>query len=1125
MEIREKIKETMAGLKDFQTKTVEYAIDQLYVKNRSKILIADEVGLGKTIVAKGIIAKAFEEYLNQGNPSKQNPTFNVIYICSNLALAKQNIRKLNFLGKSEYVDETINRLIYLAYKPKDKLPAFLIQALTPGTSFEEKSHMGASDERAIIFSLLAHYTPFFNRWEGLKWLLKGGIQNMQSWEGKLQYLYDNRLDIIRRDLFGMYRKELNEFIVDSDSMPKLHAYIRYRSDTSLWHAIMKVSSRINGDNYNDFSIQSEIIKILRRILSRICLQYLGADIFILDEFQRYNNLINLHEEAESPAIETARTVFSIREAKTLMLSATPFKPYTNDFDELNGEVHYKEFKNVLRFLLDDTDDSFWAEFEKDRHTMFAYLRHPDKLKDNFEPALKLKNKLEKLYRDGMVRTEKLLASNDRDALIKLVNKPITVQTEDISDFIVLDQITQYINKNYKASLPVPLEYVKSSPFALSYLDKYQHKEKIRKYIREDDTLKKLIKQTRHGWLNLNTINNYKPLIPVRSQNMPNAKLRLLFEETIWNNGWRYLWIPPSIPYYDFEGAFKDSWGFSKTLIFSSWKLVPKMVSTLVSYEAERQCIGNLRSLSEREKREREKSEGENIRYNYFQKRRSPRPQFTFKVLDEQEPQEMNNFILTYPSVFLAKVYDPIQNLSDKKTVSQLKRDLKNQFIDLFNELDLNQYVSGEGDWQKWFWLAPLFLDKATNPSNKIVDWFTKDSDHKTVSIDADDLKSDREESAGKQIHFKTAANTFIDNGLFPAAKLNSRQISQISEYMALLTLGSPAICFLRTMLRTQELSIDLLDAAYDLAMGFITMINKPESIAIIRLHHRDGDYREKVLEYMIDGNIQSMLDEFIYLLSSSENIQSATELSDFITDILSVRTVSSDVDDYASFIKNPKAGRRSRKSMRSHYAVDFGSQKVNVASGSADRSINIRQAFNSPFRPFVLASTSIGQEGLDFHLYCKKIFHWNLPSNPIDFEQREGRIHRYQGLVIRLNLADKYKNKIEIKENTKNVWKEIITLASEEKVTAKFPCDIVPFWHSEAINDIKIERFVPLYPFSRDIEKYINTIKILTYYRLTFGQPRQQELVEALQGNGFSDEDLKYLDDLIIDLSPIKFMS
>ena len=42
-------------------------------------------------------------------------------------------------------------------------------------------------------------------------------------------------------------------------------------------------------------------------------------------------------------------------------------------------------------------------------------------------------------------------------------------------------------------------------------------------------------------------------------------------------------------------------------------------------------------------------------------------------------------------------------------------------------------------------------------------------------------------------------------------------------------------------------------------------------------------------------------------------------------------------------------------------------------------------------RPFVLATTSIGQEGLDFHNYCRVIMYWNLPSNPMDLEQREGR--------------------------------------------------------------------------------------------------------------------------------------
>src|SRR5437879_8164127 len=68
----------------------------------------------------------------------------------------------------------------------------------------------------------------------------------------------------------------------------------------------------------------------------------------------------------------------------------------------------------------------------------------------------------------------------------------------------------------------------------------------------------------------------------------------------------------------------------------------------------------------------------------------------------------------------------------------------------------------------------------------------------------------------------------------------------------------------------------------------------------------------------------------------------------------------------------------------------------------------VRAAFNSPFRPFVLASTSVGQEGLDFHPYCHAVVHWNVPSNPVDLEQREGRVHRYKGHAVRKNVARKH---------------------------------------------------------------------------------------------------------------------
>ena len=49
----------MKNLKDFQKDTVNHVIE-LYRNGHNRVLVADEVGLGKTVVARGVIAKFAE---------------------------------------------------------------------------------------------------------------------------------------------------------------------------------------------------------------------------------------------------------------------------------------------------------------------------------------------------------------------------------------------------------------------------------------------------------------------------------------------------------------------------------------------------------------------------------------------------------------------------------------------------------------------------------------------------------------------------------------------------------------------------------------------------------------------------------------------------------------------------------------------------------------------------------------------------------------------------------------------------------------------------------------------------------------------------------------------------------
>ncbi|MDD4335400.1 MAG: hypothetical protein PHY77_07315 [Desulfotomaculaceae bacterium] len=232
-------------------------------------------------------------------------------------------------------------------------------------------------------------------------------------------------------------------------------------------------------------------------------------------------------------------------------------------------------------------------------------------------------------------------------------------------------------------------------------------------------------------------------------------------------------------------------------------------------------------------------------------------------------------------------------------------------------------------------------------------------------------------------------------------------------------------------------------------------------------------------------------------------------------------TASYSVDTYRKFRDRIMKGEKHRTGsekgemrfirMRSGYAAGFYDTRGEGKSLQCKDSL--RLAFNSPFRPFVLATTSIGQEGLDFHFYCRKIVHWNLPSNPIDLEQREGRINRYKCLAIRQNIAKKYG----CKGFNEDIWREMFERANQEEKRGMCP-ERVPFWclpdHDKMI---KIERIVPMYPLSKDQAKYGRLIKILSLYRLSLGQARQEELLEYVLQSRLDEEQIK---DLFINLSP-----
>ena len=164
-EVFEQIDKTLAGLKDFQQASVERVIENFFsVGHSERVLVADEVGLGKTIVAKGVIAQMLRREINQGLGSsdieRPRQPFRVTYICSNLALANENRKKLAVFSDDiakKYVREpSFGRLVELAARERHVANGQLLEvcSLTPSTSFSLTNSDGNVWERHILFQCL-----------------------------------------------------------------------------------------------------------------------------------------------------------------------------------------------------------------------------------------------------------------------------------------------------------------------------------------------------------------------------------------------------------------------------------------------------------------------------------------------------------------------------------------------------------------------------------------------------------------------------------------------------------------------------------------------------------------------------------------------------------------------------------------------------------------------------------------------------------------------------------------------------------------------------------------------------------------------------------------------------------
>ena len=1091
------VDDVLRGLKDFQRSTVDYVFDRLYAPGSSgRFLVADEVGLGKTLVARGVIAKAIEHLR-----AENIPRIDIVYICSNADIAKQNINRLK-VGSGEHV-ALASRLTLLPQEiPRLKASKSGVNfiSFTPQTSFDLKSGLGQADERVLLYQLLRGAWDFGSGKAPQN--VFQGYSGAESFRARIDRFDPTSIDAEWRD--RDFFQALNSSVARDRTAGRPDLRSRFES---LCSAYARADSLISDETSRE---RYSFIGELRAVLGASCVEALEPDLIILDEFQRFGHLLN----GEDDASRLARAVFEYPKVRVLLLSATPYKMYTLA-DDAGGEDHYADFLKTLRFLerAKPTDTSAARIVNAYREGMVDLGESG--AAGTLEPA---RRALEERLRTVMVRTERLAATPDRNGmLVEVPVRPMRIEPNDLLEYLAVQRVAREVEADDA------MELWKSAPYVLNFADDgYKLGRKVREAVNDTEArvrLAKVLSPTPNATIEWAKAERYAPLEP------GNARFRALFSDVVESGAWRLLWVPPSLPYYRLAGPFADAPSFTKRLVFSSWRLVPRAISALMSYEVERRML-----------------EGDPTAVNTPEARKKRRGLLRFAVADGRLTG-MPVLALLYPSSFLARTGDPALLLAERarensahdgppsvdsvslEHVLAIARDRISVSLERLGEAPAEGVVD-----ERWYWAAPLLLDRALDPKATQA-WFDQpdlaaawsgEKDADSGEAESADDESDRHASAppraesddaGWKSHVEQACRVARSGTGASLGVLDpplGRMPEDLVDVLAELAVAGPAVAMFRALDRvvggeaglTHDARVVLRNGAGRTAWSFRALFNQPEIVSMLRGGARgltETPYWRQVLRYCAEGCLPAVLDEYVHVLRDHLGLLTGSvgervhEVADEMRDAVELRVSRVGIEELA-LSASGRTVRSAQRNLRTHFALRFGDES-NEEGSEKTRADQVRKAFNSPFWPFVLATTSVGQEGLDFHTYCHAVVHWNLPSNPVDLEQREGRVHRYKGHAVRKNVARAH-GWSSLESAAKDPWEDMFERAAQGREPGA--TDIVPYWVYATEGGARIERHILSLPLSREHAHAARLRSSLAVYRMVFGQPRQEDLLGYL---------------------------
>src|SRR5262249_11222355 len=145
-----------------------------------------------------------------------------------------------------------------------------------------------------------------------------------------------------------------------------------------------------------------------------------------------------------------------------------YKMYTMGHEPADDD-HYADFLDTVRFLFGNP-----AKTKEMENLLKEYRRLLYRLNQNeMGQIMGIRQNLERCLRAVMCRTERLAVTTDRSGMLKEIPSTATLEAEDAKSYVSLQGVARTLGHHDT------MEYWKSSPYLLSFMEQYSLKQNLK----------------------------------------------------------------------------------------------------------------------------------------------------------------------------------------------------------------------------------------------------------------------------------------------------------------------------------------------------------------------------------------------------------------------------------------------------------------------------------------------------------------------------------------------------------------------------------------------------------------------------------------------------------------------